>query len=318
MKTKPLLFRLLAVTLGCLGALVAATAALLLSLGGGPQWDAPLMIQQMDCSHGICRDRPGSQRSVRDAAGGHFTVTANSEGFRGADPPAPGSGLVVEIFGDSMIHGTGVEDDHTIARRLELALRRRLGTEAVYAINYGMPMNYLVSSLATYERWGRTHAPDVVVLTYHGGIPSPRDVNSLVQQIRGSWLMSSTFETWAGRTLINRVQSASLRHYSEREAIAALQPGFARLAADQRERGTAVVFFSFGDRYDQLARIVPRGLEYTTVTTGIGGWEGYRSSRYIIPGDGHPNALGTEFYGSAIAATLEPILRARLAARAGR
>ncbi|MCB9520522.1 MAG: hypothetical protein H6699_06565 [Myxococcales bacterium] len=308
---RPLLFRLAALGLGLLAALAGALTLVLLS-GTGPRWDAPLLIQYMDCDHGICRHRANQRLTISDATGQMFDVVANSEGFRGDDAPPPGDGLLVEIYGDSMIHGTGVGDDDTIARNLARELRARLGTDRVYVMNYGMPMNYLVSSLATYEIWGRAHEPDVVVFEYHGGIPSPRDVNALVQQIRGSWWMSRVFENSLGRLVINRIQSASLRHFSQDAALDAVRPGLDLVATDQRDRGIEVVFFSFWNSYNQLDQLIPDGLSYSTVETSLADMNAYRASPYVIEGDGHPNASGTAFFASAIADTVEPLLRRRL------
>jgi len=309
-------FRIAAVTIGIAAGLLLVSASRLFIGLTAPSWDAPLQVTHMDCEHGICRDHPNARRTIQDATGALFEVIANAEGFRGADPPPPGEGLVVQIYGDSMIHGTGVQQDETIAVQLQTRLRAALGTDAVRVVNYGMPMTYLVSSLRIYEVWGRPGEPDVTIFQFNGGVPRPRDVHTLVQQIRSSWWMSRVFQTDLGRAMVNRVQRAWVENYRETEAIEVLRPGMELLQRDQTERGFDVVFFSFTSTYDDLDRVVAPDLRYEKVTTSLSTWEEYQRSPYIIPGDGHPNATGTAHFADAIAETVLPLLRARLAAEA--
>lgn len=242
---------------------------------------------------------------VRDGAGGTFEVTSNAIGFRGNESlPAErvADTLVVQLYGDSMIHGTGVDDGDTISAQLQEDLKGRFPSLEVAVMNFGMPMNYLRSQLEIYETWGRRYHPDIVVLEYHGHVPSPRDINHRVRQIRESTLFSQLFRFSLGRRVINRYQTWAIGQYSKSEALAALRPGVELLANDQRERGVKVAVFSFVSDFTDLDEIFPPDIHLTRIDSGLKGWEGYRASPYIIAGDGHPNPKGTRMFASRIAA----------------
>lgn len=282
---------------------------------GGSNWDAPALMEFLDCSvASICRHFPGQEMRIRDAAGGYFNVTANDLGFRVPAPPPPdpdASRFVVQIYGDSMIYGSGVDDSETIAVEMQKILARRLPERDVHVMNFGMPMNYLRSQLKIYQTWGRRYRPDIVVFEYHGDIPNPRDINFRVQQIRDSAILGFLFRFAVGRDLINRYQTWSIALYDRDDALEALRPGVDQVARDRRERGLDVAVFSFVSNFDDLDEIFPQDLAVARIPSGLQGWDGYRASNYIIPGDGHPSPRGTRLFAERIVDGLRPFLPSR-------
>ncbi len=276
----------------------------------GPSWDAPALLQSMDCSAaGICRNFPNRDHEMRHGGGGTFRVRSNSIGFRGAEPPPPSRAattLLVQMFGDSMTHGTGVDDADTVAARLREALAVRFPGRQVHVMNLAMPMNYLRSQFTIYETWGRPHRPDVVVFQYYGHIPSPSDINQRVRQIRESSVAAFLFRYAWGRRLLNQYQSLAVTQYSDEEALAALEPGIELLRRDREERGLTIAVFSFISDFNGLEAIFPADLQVLRIGSGLDGWDAYRASSYIIPGDGHPNASGTRLFAERIADALVP------------
>lgn len=307
--SKKLLFRLAALAFGLVLAFAAAIVLLLVSDRFDGGWGATAMVSSMDCSEGgICRHHPNEEQVLHDANGEPFTVRANSEGFRGAEPPPAEpdpTRFVVQLYGDSMFHGTGVDNEDTIAAQLQEVLQARMPEREVVVMNYGMPMNYLVSALRIYETWGRRYHPDAVVFEFVA--TAARDVNDLVRQIQSSAVMRVLFRFPLGRRLINRYQNLTVIRQSDPEdEIAVVQPGFSLLASDQAERGTAVYFFAFTDEFDRLPPFVPEGLTYETIPTGLRTWTAYETSEYAIPNDRHPNPTGTRFFAERMADAIAP------------
>jgi hypothetical protein len=300
-----------------LGLLVVLAVVLSGLWKSGPSWDAPALMQYMDCSAaGICRHFPNRDHELRHGGGGTFRVRSNSIGFRGAEPPPPSrdaTTFLVQMFGDSMTHGTGVDDADTVAARLREALAVRFPGRPVHVMNLGMPMNYLRSQFTIYETWGRPYRPDVVVFQYNGHIPSPRDINHRVRQIRESWLASFLFRYAWGRRLLNQYQSLAVTRYSDEEALAALAPGIELLRRDREERGLTIAVFSFVSDFTGLDEIFPAELDVLRIGSGLDGWDAYRASPYVIAGDGHPNASGTRMFAERIADTLAPRLATAVA-----
>ncbi len=309
-----MLFPVIALTGGTLAGFILLTAVLMLSGWGrgGAAWDTPALMKSMDCSEAsICRHFPSRDMKVRDGAGGFFRVTSNSIGFRIPEPPPierdEGS-LVIQLYGDSMIHGTGVDDRDTIAMQLQSNLAARFPAREVSVMNFGMPMNYLGSQVQIYESWGRAYSPDIVVFEYHGNIPSPRDINYRVKQIRESGVAGLLFRFALGRDLINRYQTWSIGRYDRDEALDALRPGLELVDRDRRERGLHIAVFSFVSEFADLDAIFPDDLGIVRISSGLHGWDGYGASEYIIPGDGHPNPTGTQMFAEKIAEGLLPML----------
>ncbi len=308
---KRYLFRILAPLAGLMLGLVLVLAILFSGVWkSGASWDAPTLMQYMDCSQaGICRHYPNRDHELKHGGGGTFRVRSNSIGFRGAEPPPESrdeKSVLVQVFGDSMTHGTGVDDGDTVAARLRENLALRLPRRDVYVMNLGMPMNYLRSQFTIYETWGRPYRPDVVVFQYNGGLPSPRDINQRVRQIRDSALAGLLFRFDWGRQLINQYQSWAVTQYSEAEALEALEPGVALLKRDQHERGLTIAVFSFVSEFGGVEKIFPAELDVLRIDSGLQGWDAYRASAYVIAGDGHPNPDGTRMFAARIADALAP------------
>ncbi len=308
------LFPVVALTGGTIAGFVLLIAVLMLSGwgGGGAAWDTPALMDFMDCSEAsICRHFPSRDMQVRDGAGGFFQVTSNSIGFRNPEPPPTNrdeASLVIQLYGDSMIHGTGVDDEDTIAMQVQSILAKRYPAREVYVMNFGMPMNYLASQVQIYKSWGRAYDPDIVVFEYHGNIPSPRDINYRVKQIRESRLAGFLFRFALGRSLINRYQTWSIGRYDRDDALDALRPGLALVDRDRRDRGLRIAVFSFVSEFGDLDAIFPNDIEVVRIGSGLHGWDGYGASEYIIQGDGHPNPTGTRMFAEKIAQGLLPIL----------
>ncbi len=303
-----------AIVCGAAAGLVLLAIMFLLGspFSGGATWDTPALMEYMDCSKAsICRHFAAQEMQIVDGAGGHFEVTANSIGFRVPEPPPidrDAASLVVQLYGDSMIHGTGVDDRDTIAQQLQEILARKFPRRNTSVMNFGMPMNYLASQLKIYETWGRDYRPDIVVFEYHGSIPSPRDINYRVRQIRESTIAGFLFNFGLGRDFINKYQTWSIGWFDREDAIEALRPGVDLVIRDHRGRGVGVAVFSFVSDFSDLDAIFPSDLPVVRIASGFEGWEGYRASGLIIPGDGHPNPNGTRVFAEAIAGGLTPLL----------
>lgn len=308
-------FAVLAIAGGLLLGLLIVVGVIISGLWNtGHSWDVPTVMHHMDCSQaGICRYFPGQSHTMRRGGGGAFQVRTNSIGFRGAEPPrherSPDA-VVIQLYGDSMMHGAGVDDGDTIAAILQTELASRLGGREIHVMNFAMPMNYLASQFIIYEHWGRHYRPDIAVFQYNGHVPSPVDINHRMRQIRDSPLASYLMQFELGRRLINQFQSLFVTTFAERAALSALEPGVTQLRKDRAEWGLRIAVFSFVSEFAALEKIFPPEMEVARIESGLRGWDDYRNSFYFIPGDGHPNPAGTSSFAVRLADALIPLLAA--------
>lgn len=298
--------KVLFTTVVSLGALILGVALLRMTVlrPGGRTWQAAVMMEQLDCSvGGICRRRPGTL-TERDATGNERLIRINSIGFRGPEPlPDTPGRLTAQVYGDSMVFGTGVEDDETLPAALAAALSEGSPGIEAHGANFGLPMNYLRSNLLAYEHFGRQYRPDVVIFCWTGSAVNPRDMNHRVEGINDSALLSWLSRRSWGLGVVNFLQISSHRLYTTGGALRHLRELARPLLEDQRAHGTRVYVHHWwaGTNDDPNARRWhPEALEVTQVPSELS-LQAYRESAYCIPGDGHPTPEGHRYYARRIA-----------------
>lgn len=296
---------------------LAALVAIKVSATGS--WEASAHLASFDCSCcELCRGEPGVMVD-HDALGQPFTVQFNEMGYRGLDPgPQTGAraDLEVQLYGDSMIYGIGLQPEQTIARCLKRQMEADPALGPTRVVNFGMPMNYLVSNLNTYEHFGRQRRPDIVVFAYAAYSASTFDINARATQMRATSLSRWLSRRASGQWLLQTWQRLVHLPGGTPGERAALRAKMGRLLADQRERGTRVVFYSFFDDFEGLDDIVPEGLTHLRLSSHMS-LDAYRRSHLIIAGDGHPDAAGAEFFAQQIFEGLRPLALEAQARRRG-
>src|SRR5690606_7254275 len=98
---------------------------------------------------------------------GRYRLRTNRLGFRGPeiDLPKPAGTVRVLMLGDSVLYGTGVDEEVTFARRWENELNRH--SERRYeVVNTGHPMYDSTQQLALLTSEGLRLQPDLVLLVY--------------------------------------------------------------------------------------------------------------------------------------------------------
>lgn len=278
----------------------------------GRSWHAEVMVDVLDCSHGeVCHMHPSTNgRSSYGTEGKTFEWKTNRLGYRGPDraaTKAPGL-LRLQVYGDSMIFGSGVGEGETLPDQLEAQLRRALPERVVEVQNFGMPMNYLRSNLIVYRDFGRAYSPDVVLFWLTGNWFNPKDMNHRLVQIHNSPVLEHIRRFDWGRWLINTWQVGTQDLFSRRRAIQDLRERFELLARDQKQSGTAVVLFSYWEEPDGIREVVPQGLHVAKLWAGLT-MDQYRE--WAIPGDGHPTAEGQAHFARWLTDELLPQLRER-------
>lgn len=105
--------------------------------------------------------RPNSSLRILDG-----TVTTNALGLRVRPGPPPTEGaLRIVILGDSVAFGYGVDDDETLAARLEVHLTRALEAQPgeIVCDTVAVPSwNHRAAVAALFDHWD-TYRPDIVV-----------------------------------------------------------------------------------------------------------------------------------------------------------
>lgn len=294
--------------------LTAAAATLIASdaYRNSGAWRAELSLRDFECSRGlVCRMRTTGRIQRATAGNGQpFEFRINALGFRGADVPvqrADPRTLRVEVFGDSLAFGLGVNDGETFGDQLGAELRRAFPGRPVEVLNFALPMNYLASNARNYREYGRAYTPDAVVFTNTFNI-NPRDINYRVIQIRSSPLLTTALTFDVGRTLVNDWQRAMMSRFDRGEASALLRELFQPVLEDQVARGMKLVFFNFLDVAETPPTTwAPPALQHVDVDAGMRVPE-YRASAYAIPGDGHPTPEGHRYFAHRVAAALVPQL----------
>lgn len=304
--------RIVKIALVNLGLCLMIAIGVVAYLGSGShvaKWHAELSYAAYTCGKGdICF--PANQASgFRDATGREHRVVFNRFGFRGRDLPErrdhPDT-VRIQLYGDSMVFGTGADEGEDFAAALEQTLAARHPGQRFEVQNFGLPMNYLPSSLRAYFAYGRDFDPDVVVFMYvHTG---HRDMNHRLLEIQRSPVLRAVMPYEWGKALINtwQVSTASLDGEGAREEH--VRTPLRRLTGDQVERGVAVVFWEFWTSgFAGLDALVPAELAHARVSSGLS-FQAYRDSEYCIAGDGHPTAAGHRFFAGRLADGLAPIL----------
>lgn len=98
-----------------------------------------------------------------------FTVTTNSQGFRGTrpvSPEKPDGTLRILCLGDSYAYGVGVNDALTFPALLENALQSAHPGVKVEAVNAAVPFYDIFDELDYYRDKGRRLRPDLVIVQF--------------------------------------------------------------------------------------------------------------------------------------------------------
>src|SRR5262245_30046439 len=169
--------------LACLA--VAAALLLLTSTSNVGQWHAELSYAAYTCGKGDICFLPNQRQ--RDANGREYRCSLNRLGFRGADLGLQrdrSDTVRVQVYGDSMVFGIGVDDVEDFPSALQRALSQRHPERRFEVQNFGLPMNYLPSNVRAYFAYGRDFDPDVVVFAYQR--TGYRDMNYRILEIQRS------------------------------------------------------------------------------------------------------------------------------------
>jgi hypothetical protein len=279
-------------------------------------WHAELSFANYDCAQGeICKLLPGLDIHTVAGSGHPYRYTTNAVGFRSPElpPRARDPGVFrVQVYGSSPIFGLGVDDGETFPEVLKRDLEAALPGRRLEVMNFGLPMNYFSSEIATYAAFGRVYEPDLVVFV-QPEIERMLDMNSRVLQIKQSPTLSALLANSVGRILVNRYQYLSMEvtsKWTKSLSPARLRAKSQVLLDDQKNRGVGVYFFDLFDSNDPLERALPEGLRFDLSTSGLS-HEEYLASELVIPQDGHPNAAGQRHFAGLLAARLAPIIAAR-------
>lgn len=299
------------------GGLAGLGIVLLLTGHGRDSWRADLSYDAYRCGPGdVCVLTNPRQR---DATGREHDVQLNAMGFRGPDVPrarARPDTIRIQLYGDSMVFGTGVDDGDDLSGALARELAARHPERLFEVQNFGNPMNYLPSNLRTYDAYGRDFDPDIVVFSYL--LTGHRDMNYRLMEIHRSPLAQALLPFAAGRWLLNAWQVRTAGWTSDADREQYLRQPLRAVARDVEQRGMAVVFWEFwASGFQGLDDIAPAALGAVRVSSNLD-FETYRNSDLCIQGDGHPTPKGHRFFAARLADGLEPILNGpRLAARRG-
>jgi hypothetical protein len=158
-------------------------------------------LYEADAELGV-RLRPRSSMRLQFGGNPVTTVRVNSEGFRGADWPAP-AGDEVLVVGDSQVFGLGVEEGETAAARLE----SRLGGARV--INGGVPTYGPLEYERVIERMLASRKPKRVVYVVNLS-------NDLFEAGRPNRERHAVWDGWAVR---KETAPSSIASFPGREAL---------------------------------------------------------------------------------------------------
>ena len=310
-----------------LAALLVGAVGVVLLAGrspGGGGFHADVSLGDYDCSQGrVCKLLPKLVRHGTDGSGRVFHYTTNAAGFRSPELPPEArteGALRVQVYGSSPVFGLGVDDGDTLPEQLARALAVALPGRQVEVMNLGLPENFLVSQLETYDGIGRAYRPDVVVFV-QAEATRLSDMNARVRQIKRSRVLTALLATPFGQNLVNRWQNGAseLTHLLFGRGMARVVRGhMERLAADQRERGTEVLVFQLHGALDDVRRAVPEGLRWEGLTSGLA-YDAYIASPWVIRGEWHPTAEGhrhfVAMFAPAVASALERVAARSVAPR---
>lgn len=233
----------------------------------------------------------------------------NEWGLRGAEwaKNNAGGALRVAVVGESFVFGSGVDEEGTLPRQLDGALRERFARARFEVLNLGMPGNHLRSHLAML-RIAETElgaGAGVLCLTL------PDDLSAWdghEERVARQRITSFSFTSY----LLGH--SAATTLWKDREVARELSPGAIAFLQSEVERFAAtrsggtgmplVVFaYSFEDpRVSELLRRIPNAVLIPPVRPADG---------YFSAEDGQPTALGNQRFASLIAGAFDPAWLAR-------
>jgi hypothetical protein len=238
---------------------------------------------------------------------GAHTYRVNAFGFRGPawhEAVRPGTMRGV-VIGDSMVFGSGVDDDDTI----DAALARRLsdahaGT-TVEVLNLGVEGSNLPAYVELYRAATERLRPDFVVLFLF----LPNDLGELEQPSVADRFGAYSFFTFLLGTGNNPYTHAAMRASEARPDAAKLDflAHHMRAIEEIRTRRGATPLFVFLYRTDD-----PRWVDVVRRELGAGAWlvdHAPLPEAYFIPDDGHPTAEGNRHFAALVG---DAIARARV------
>ncbi len=234
---------------------------------------------------------------------GKHTYRMNSFGFRGpewSEAKSPGT-LRGIVIGDSMVFGSGVDDEDTIDAALARRVRRSRAGTPVEILNLGVEGSNLPGYVELYRAATERLAPDFVVLFLF----LPNDLGELEQSSQGDQAGAYSFFTFLFGTNNNPYTLyAMLSSEARPEAskLAFLARHMAAIDAIRRS-GTPAPLFVFLYRIED-----PRWAE--TVRTQLGGGASIVDHAPLpeadfIPDDGHPTPEGNRHFADLVGDTID-------------
>lgn len=229
---------------------------------------------------------------------GRHTYRTNALGFRGpewSEAKAPGTVRGV-VIGDSMVFGSGVDDDDTIDATLASRLRRTHAATTIEVLNLGVEGTNLPGYVELFRAATQRLAPDFVVLC----LLLPNDLGELEQPSEGDRLGAFSFFAFLTGTNNNPYTLFTMRATEARSDDAKLAFLAEHAAAIERIRraGAPVPLFVWLYHADDA-----RWAETLRDRLGPGAWVVPRPTLPdddFIPGDGHPTAAGNRHFAEIV------------------
>lgn len=229
---------------------------------------------------------------------GDHTYRVNAFGFRGPDwreAKAPGSVRGV-VIGDSMVFGSGVDDDDTIDATLARRLRDARAGTAVEVLNLGVQGSNLPAYVELYRAAIDRLDPDFVVLFLF----LPNDLNELEQPSESNRFGAYSFFTFLAGTSNNPYTLWAMRTSDARSDAAKLAflEHHVRAAEDVRRARGSTPLFVFLYHLDD-----PRWAETVRRQLGDGAWvvdHDPLPEADFIPDDGHPTPEGNRHVAALV------------------
>jgi hypothetical protein len=230
---------------------------------------------------------------------GRHLYRHNAFGLRGGawsleKPPDTVRGIVI---GDSMVYGSGVDEEDTLPALLRRRLEAGRPGGRIEVLNLGIPGANLAGYVRALDTATRLANPDFVVVCLF----LPNDLGSFEQPTLAAQVGTYTFVKFLLGTPDNPYSFSAIRSGEPRGNAAP-----AILATRVRElreasRGVPLVFFPYSEAD-------PRWVETTRAAAGEGALLATHPpfpDDCFIPGDGHPTAIGNRRFAEVIAEAIE-------------